>query len=74
MFEKFYTTPLVKHVMSQCARELGVDADNAGIADALYWACCDLEDWDEDHGFGSSDLSGYINYAEQSLKDQGLMG
>jgi len=57
------TTHLTLNVMEQCANRLGLDIQDNDVADRLYWICCDLESWPEDHGFGSSDSYGYIKAA-----------
>lgn len=64
---KFNTTLLVRNVMENVARHLKVDIHDNKIADTLYWICCDLEDFPEDEGFGSSDHYTYIQRAKEEL-------
>jgi hypothetical protein len=61
------TTPLVLHVMATVARVLDLDIDNGDVSNELYWICCDLEDFPEDEGFGSSDHYGYIQAAKKTF-------
>ena len=64
---KLNTTDLTLHVMGNCASRLGLDIDNDGVADALYWICCDLESFPEDSGFGSSDSYSYVQAARKEF-------
>jgi hypothetical protein len=53
------TTHLVRNVMEHAARRLGLDLTDTDVLYRVYDECCGLEDWDEDHGFGSSDQGCY---------------
>lgn len=64
---KFNTTLLVRNVMATVARVLEVDIHDNKIADTLYWICCDLEDFPEDEGFGTSDHYSYVKRAREEL-------
>jgi hypothetical protein len=64
---KFNTTLLVRNVMATVARVLEVDIHDNKIADTLYWICCDLEDFPEDEGFGTSDHYSYVQRAREEL-------
>lgn len=64
---KFNTTLLVLNVMATVARVLEVDIHRNDIADTLYWICCDLEDFPEGEGFGTSDHFSYVQRAREEL-------
>lgn len=68
-FEKndWNTTDLVLDVMRTCARRTNQDINDDNVSDTLYWICCDLESWPEDHGFGSSDHYSYIEQAKKQI-------
>ncbi len=66
-YNKWNTTPLVINIMDRCARALELDINDDQVADRLYWVCCDLEDWPEDEGFGSSDATPYVDQAEKEF-------
>jgi len=61
------TDLLVLNVMNTVARKLSLDIDDNEVSNKLYDICCDLEDWDEDQGFGSSDHYSYIKAAEKEF-------
>lgn len=60
----YHTTLLTLNVMDTVARITGLDLTDDDTADRLYDICCDLEDFPEDEGFGSSDHYSYIKHAE----------
>lgn len=64
---RFYTTHLTLNVMATVARGLGLDLTDDDIADRLYDICCDLEDFPEDEGFGTSDHYGYFKHARSEF-------
>ena len=51
---------LTLNVMWRCARAINADLNDDKISEILYWICCDLDDYPEDQGFGSSDSTPYI--------------
>jgi hypothetical protein len=59
------TTPLTLNVMHNIADRLGLDIQDDVVSNSLYWICCDLEDWPEHEGFGSSDSFSYIEDAKR---------
>ena len=61
------TTQLVLNIMERVANQVGVDINDNSVADKLYDICCDLEDWPEDEGFGSSDSYSYTKAAEKEF-------
>lgn len=63
------TTPLTLSVMTRVGLFLELDIHDNTVADALYWICCDLEDWPEDEGFGTSDTYSFV---EKARKEFGL--
>jgi hypothetical protein len=63
----YNTTDLVLNVMHNVARRLNLDIENDKVADALYDICCDLESWNEDDGFGSSDHYSYVQAARRDF-------
>jgi len=63
----YNTTDLVLNVMARCARSLDLDLDDDKVADELYNICCDLEDYPEDCGFGSSDAYSYVKRARETF-------
>lgn len=64
----FNTTHLVLNVMENVARHLDLDIHRNETASKLYDICCDLEDFPEDEGFGSSDHYGYIQQAKREFE------
>ena len=54
------TTYLTLNIMARVARLTTLDIHDDKVANELYWICCDLEDWPEDQGFGSSDSYSYM--------------
>ena len=60
-----HTTDLTLNVMNRVAERLDLNMDNDAIVEELYWVCCDLEDYPEDCGFGSSDAYSYIQLARR---------
>lgn len=66
-YNHFGTTHLVLNVMANVARRLDLDIEDDDTADRLYSICCDLEDYPEDHGFGSSDHYGYVQAARREF-------
>lgn len=66
---KWNTADLVISVMYRVARIVKVDITDNDVADKLYWICCRLEDWDSDHGFGSSD---HYTYVQEARKEFGI--
>ena len=62
---KWNTTLLVLNVMERCASWHGLDIHNNAVADELYWICCDLQDWPEGEGFGSSD---HYSYSQETKR------
>jgi hypothetical protein len=69
-FNEYNTTDLVLNVMATVARHLELDIEDDEVADTLYWICCDLESWDEDHGFGTSDHYSYIQEAKKAFAEE----
>lgn len=65
---KWNTTDLVLSVMERCADYCQMNIHNDNVANELYWICCDLETWDEDQGFGSSDMYVYRQYAKATFQ------
>jgi len=63
----YNTTDLVRNVMERVARTLNLDLENSDVADTLYDICCDLEDYPEDCGFGSSDSYSYVQSARREF-------
>jgi hypothetical protein len=63
----WHTTDLVLSIMERVALHLDLDINDDVVANKLYWICCDLESWDEDQGFGSSDVYGYIEQAKKEF-------
>lgn len=63
----YHTRDLVLNIMDRVARVLDLDTTNDAVCDALYDVCCDLEDYPEDCGFGSSDAYSYIQRARQDF-------
>jgi hypothetical protein len=63
----FFTTDLTLNVMQTCATSVGQDINDNAVADVLYDICCELEDFPEDQGFGSSDNYSYIKQAEAAF-------
>lgn len=61
----YNTRDLVLNIMERVARVLDIDTTIDAACDALYDICCDLEDYPEDCGFGSSDAYGYIQHARR---------
>lgn len=64
---KFNTTLLVLNVMATVARVLELDIHRNDVANSLYQICCNLEDFPEDEGFGTSDHYSYVKRAREEL-------
>lgn len=59
------TTGLTLNIMARVARLTKLDITDDRVSDELYQICYDLEDWDSDQGFGSSDSYGYMREAQR---------
>lgn len=66
-FDGLWTTHLVWNVMRACANDLNVDINDNDIRSRLYDVCSGLEQHDADHGFGSSDMNCYKQYAREEF-------
>ena len=69
MENKWHTRLLVLNIMRRVATHLQLDLSDTETADELYFICCDLEEWPEDHGFGSSDSYSYMQAALRKFGD-----
>jgi hypothetical protein len=60
----YNTTDLVLSIMSRVADRISVNVSDNSVADRLYNICSDLEHWNDDEGFGTSDFNAYVKRAK----------